>query len=156
MHRSVWKMWETLNQEGMGKRRRRGHEPQKGWRSDRMSGWLTKRGKKCSCSQEAQKTSQKQRVEKVCSCSWSVGMRRTASSIGSQSTQGWEDGGAVDISNATRKEAASALLMNCMSQWLFSPARGAKRCWEQLIHFLLSIYSTIVTLVFKLKPWFCY
>lgn len=32
---------EDLNQEGMGKRRRRGQEPQKDCRNDRISSWLT-------------------------------------------------------------------------------------------------------------------
>lgn len=60
---------EELNQEGMGKRRRRGQDPQKGCRSDWISSWLTKREKKHSCSLEAQKAIQKQSAEKECKCS---------------------------------------------------------------------------------------
>lgn len=35
-------MGRTLNQEGWEEKRRRGQEPQKGWVSDLMNGWLTK------------------------------------------------------------------------------------------------------------------
>lgn len=119
-------------QEGVGKKRR-GQKPQKGWRSDRMSGWLTKSG---SCSQEAWKAGQKQKAKKMCSCSQSAGMRRNCLLHWIPGLKGWEKKGAMETGEATHEKAASPLLMNCTGRWLFN---SAKRHWKQLLCFLLCI-----------------